>query len=136
MRSSWMLGQATEHAIHTGRGREETPPDLSCRMAHGMHTACRVPSLAPPALLQVEYPDKRTTLCLLPAKFHKKLWIKKGNYLYVESLEDAEDTDSRVTGQIVRVLFGDDVKQLKKMEGVWYAAAAARQPASATRRPH
>ena len=35
----------------------------------------------------MEYPDGRSTLCLLPAKFHKKLWIKKGNFLYVEAAE-------------------------------------------------
>ena len=53
---------------------------------------------------------------MLPAKFHKKLWIKKGNYLYIEAVEDA---DSSVTGQIVRVLYEDDVKHLSKVPGVW-----------------
>lgn len=71
---------------------------------------------APAPAPQVEYPGGRTTLCLLPAKFHKKLWIKKGSFLYVEGVEDA---DARVTGQIVRVLYDDDVKQLKRMGGVW-----------------
>lgn len=66
----------------------------------------------------MEYPDGRSTLVLLPAKFHKKLWIKKGNFLFVEGIED-EGADARVTGQIVRVLFDEDVKQLKKMQGVW-----------------
>lgn len=67
-------------------------------------------------LIEVEYPDGRSTLCLLPAKFHKKLWIKKGNYLYIE---DVKESDSRVTGQIVRVLFEDDVKALRKIDGIW-----------------
>jgi probable RNA-binding protein EIF1AD len=65
---------------------------------------------------QVEFPDGHTTLCLLPAKFHKKLWIKKGNYLIIE---DTADADARVTGQILAVLFADHVKQLKRMQGVW-----------------
>lgn len=65
---------------------------------------------------QVQFPDGRNTLCLLPAKFHKKLWIKKGNFLIVE---DAAEADGRVTGQILSVLFADHVKQLRRMPGVW-----------------
>lgn len=34
-------------------------------------------------------------------------------------IENVEDVDAAVTGQIVNVLFADDVKQLKKKEGVW-----------------
>lgn len=74
--------------------------------------ACWLPSSS----LQVEFPDGRTTLCLLPAKFHKKLWIKRGNFLIIENIEDA---DTAVTGQILHVLFADDVKRLKKLDGVW-----------------
>jgi probable RNA-binding protein EIF1AD len=70
-----------------------------------------------PLTRQVAFPDGRTTLCLLPAKFHKKLWIKKGNYLIVT--EDGAEADGRVTGEILAVLFGDHVKQLKRMPGVW-----------------
>lgn len=67
--------------------------------------------------LQVEFPEGRKTLCLLPAKFHKKLWINRGTFLIVEDFEDAE---SRVTGQIINVLYDDHVKQLKKYDGVWW----------------
>lgn len=68
---------------------------------------------------QVEYPDGRSTLCLLPAKFHKKVWVRKGSYLIVEDVPEAGGEGSRVTGQIVTVLFPDHVKQLRKMPGVW-----------------
>ncbi len=67
----------------------------------------------------MEFPDGRSTLCLLPAKFHKKLWVKNGNYLIVEDAPEAAGEGSRVTGQILAVLFADHVKQLKRMEGVW-----------------
>lgn len=66
---------------------------------------------------QVEFPEGRTTLCLLPAKFHKKLWIKRGSFLIVEGA--ADEVDGRVTGQILRVLYEDQVKHLKRMAGVW-----------------
>lgn len=70
-------------------------------------------------LTQVEFPDGRSTLCLLPAKFHKKLWVKNGNFLIVEDAPEAAGEGSRVTGQILAVLFADHVKQLKRMPGVW-----------------
>ncbi|GAB4820131.1 hypothetical protein N2152v2_007177 [Parachlorella kessleri] len=79
-------------------------------------------------LIEVEYPDGRSTLCLLPAKFHKKLWIKKGSFLYIEAVAEA---DSSVTGQIVRVLYEDDVKQLKKVPGVWPPEFQQLQPLEA-----
>lgn len=53
---------------------------------------------------------------MIPARFHKKLWIKNGNYLVIESVEDV---DAAVTGQIVQVLYADHVKQLQRMPGVW-----------------
>ena len=28
--------------------------------------------------LEVSFPDGSTTLCLIPAKFQKKIWIRKG----------------------------------------------------------
>ena len=77
-----------------------------------MHAPCR----PHPLCRQVEFPDGRRTLCLLPAKFHKTVWVKRGNFLIIESLED---TEAAVTGQILHVLFAADVKQLKKLEGVW-----------------
>ena len=67
----------------------------------------------------MEFPDGRSTLCLLPAKFHKKLWVKKGNFLVIEDAPEAAGEGSRVTGQILAVLFADHVKQLKRMPGVW-----------------
>lgn len=66
--------------------------------------------------MQVEFPDGRRTLCLIPAKFHKKLWIKNGNFLVVEAVEGV---DAAVTGQIVQVLYAEHVKQLQRMPGVW-----------------
>ena len=92
--------------------RRRRPPAAPIR-----HTPA--PSLpSPPG--QVEFPDGRCTLCMLPAKFHKKLWIKKGNFLMVEEAAEARGAEgSRVTGHILTVLFADHVKQLKRMPGVW-----------------
>jgi probable RNA-binding protein EIF1AD len=56
---------------------------------------------------------------LLPAKFHRKIWIRKGSYVIVELLADGENAGESVRGQIARVLMQDDVKYLKSMDGVW-----------------
>lgn len=68
------------------------------------------------AFSQVAFPDGHRTLCLIPARFHKKLWIKNGSYVILDNVEGA---DAAVTGQIATVLYANHVKQLKKMEGVW-----------------
>ena len=58
---------------------------------------------------------------MLPAKFNKKLWIRRGGYLIID--QGKQDGDNRVTGSIVAVLYEPDVRALKKLPGVWCAAA-------------
>ncbi|PSC76350.1 RNA-binding EIF1AD [Micractinium conductrix] len=70
-------------------------------------------------IIEVEFPDGRSTLCLLPAKFHKKLWICKGSYCIIEEQAAAAEGERRVTGVIEAVLYADHVKQLRRMPGVW-----------------
>jgi hypothetical protein len=58
---------------------------------------------------------------MMPAKFNRKLWVKRGGYLIIESSSEAEqDKASRVTGTICAVLYEEHIKQLKKMPGVWW----------------
>jgi translation initiation factor IF-1 len=65
----------------------------------------------------VEFPSGQQTLCLLPAKFNKKLWVKRGGFLIIESTP--VDDDSRVTGSILSVLYDEDIQELKRVPGVW-----------------
>lgn len=69
-------------------------------------------------LVEVEYPDGRTTLVLMPARFNKKLWVKRGGYLVIEDSPQAE-ADTKVTGSIVAVLYDEHIKALAKLPGVW-----------------
>ena len=73
-----------------------------------------------PIFTQAETADGRDLLCFLPAKFNKKLWIKRGGFVVVE--EGDAGAEDKVTATIVKVLYEQDVKALKKMDGVWYAA--------------
>ena len=68
----------------------------------------------------MEYPDGKKTLCLIPAKFLKKIWIKRGTYLIIDMLQSDDAKRHAVTGQIAQVLYADHVKQLQRMgEGIW-----------------
>ncbi|KXZ47675.1 hypothetical protein GPECTOR_33g557 [Gonium pectorale] len=77
-------------------------------------------------LIEVEFPDGRQTLVLMPAKFNKKLWVKRGGFLLVENSEAAEG-DTKVTGSILSILYDDQIKQLRKMPGVWPEAFESKE---------
>lgn len=66
---------------------------------------------------QVKLPGGEQTLCVLPAKFNKKLWIKRGGYLIIEH-GDVDPAQS-VTGTITAVLYEQDIRNLKSQPGVW-----------------
>ncbi len=92
---------------------------------------------------QVTLPDGRSTLCLLPNKFNKKLWLKRGGYAIIEEAPasqqpaQGEDADAateaaaaapsqqqhqqgtKITGTIVAVLYDEHIRELKKIPGAW-----------------
>jgi len=70
-------------------------------------------------ILEVEYPSKERILCLLPAKFHKTIWVKRGNYVIVEPFSEllkTTDVQAKIKGRVVHVLLHDHVKNLQKTE--------------------
>lgn len=69
--------------------------------------------------MQVKLAGGEQTLCMLPAKFNKKLWVKRGGYLVIE--HGCVDAGESVTGTIVSVLYDADVRHLKSLPGVWCA---------------
>lgn len=70
-------------------------------------------------IIEVEKPDGEKTLCLLPAKFRRAIWIRRGSFVIVDTIHEDEANKNAITGQIVRVLLRDDVKYLQSMDGVW-----------------
>ena len=65
------------------------------------------------AHLQVDFPDGASSLVLLPAKFRKKLWIRKGNFLIIEQIHKAESKGKgRISGSIEAVLGQDEIEDL------------------------
>lgn len=79
-------------------------------------------------LIEVKLPSGQQTLCVLPNKFNKKLWIKRGGYLIIQHGD--VDPQHSVTGTITSVLYDQDIRHLKFLQGVWpeeFAAEAAKE---------
>ncbi|WOL04851.1 putative RNA-binding protein EIF1AD [Canna indica] len=56
------------------------------------------------------------SLALLPAKFHKSFWIKRGSFVVVDESgrEKAIESGSKISCIVLQVLFHDQVRELKK----------------------
>lgn len=55
-----------------------------------------------------------TFLASMPSKFRNTVWIRKGSFVIIESIDEGQ----KVRGEIVKVLLKHHLKQLKK-EGSW-----------------
>jgi len=69
--------------------------------------------------VDVMLPDGHHALVILPAKFRKQIWIRKGGFVIVQVTVDEEDGNGQrsFNGEIVRVLLRDDEKHLRSLEG-------------------
>eukprot|EP00252_Welwitschia_mirabilis_P010686 TRINITY_DN24121_c0_g1_i1.p1 TRINITY_DN24121_c0_g1~~TRINITY_DN24121_c0_g1_i1.p1 ORF type:complete len:179 (-),score=49.33 TRINITY_DN24121_c0_g1_i1:183-719(-) len=79
-------------------------------------TVMQVVSLRGSNIIEVIDSKGFKTLALLPAKFHKSIWIKRGSYVLVEEgdREKALESGNKVTCMILQVLFNDHVRMLQK----------------------
>eukprot|EP01087_Luapelamoeba_hula_P020211 TRINITY_DN6857_c0_g1_i1.p1 TRINITY_DN6857_c0_g1~~TRINITY_DN6857_c0_g1_i1.p1 ORF type:complete len:211 (-),score=60.69 TRINITY_DN6857_c0_g1_i1:178-810(-) len=79
-------------------------------------------------VLEVQYPNGEQILCLLPAKFNKTIWIKRGQYVIIEPFTELMNNKhknkntitAKIKGRVVFILLNDHVKQFKKL-GKWPA---------------
>lgn len=80
------------------------------------------------SVCEVEHPDGKTTLVSIPNKFHKTIWISKGNtgfFVFFNILGDylivqAHDLQSKNQGIVVHVLYKEQIKHLKELN-LWPA---------------
>jgi len=63
---------------------------------------------------QSEEEDGGKYLVSMPTKFRKSVWIKRGDYVIVEAIEEGD----KVKAEIIRILYKDQVKHIKK-ENLW-----------------
>jgi probable RNA-binding protein EIF1AD len=69
--------------------------------------------------------DGTTTVIRVPAKFKNLVYFRSGMYVVATFVgrDELEGSDAKVTGELVRVLYADQVKELKKREdGSWPAS--------------
>ena len=76
-------------------------------------------------LLAVRTDSDGTGLAILPTKFRKLIWIKRGDYVVVSEssgqIETADGDEGRVRFLIETVLYPDAIKELQK-QGKWPAS--------------
>eukprot|EP01023_Acetabularia_acetabulum_P054271 TRINITY_DN6108_c0_g2_i1.p2 TRINITY_DN6108_c0_g2~~TRINITY_DN6108_c0_g2_i1.p2 ORF type:complete len:159 (-),score=31.96 TRINITY_DN6108_c0_g2_i1:254-730(-) len=69
-------------------------------------------------VVEVKYPDGSQSFCLLPTRFNKTLWIRRGGYLIISELE--QQGGNKIRGMVESILYDKDIKQLKKMgNNIW-----------------
>ncbi|KAK8827692.1 hypothetical protein WA577_007239, partial [Blastocystis sp. JDR] len=73
-------------------------------------------------VFEVELPDGQKVLAILPTKFNKLIWMKRGDYVIVTKSEGQFTTSSGkqngVESMIQHILLKDQVNHIKK-EGLW-----------------
>ena len=65
-------------------------------------------------LHEVAKPDGENFLVSMPTKFRKNVWVKRGDYVLVEPIEEGD----KVKAEILRILKKEHIKQFKK-DNVW-----------------
>lgn len=65
-------------------------------------------------LHEVQTEKDETFLVSMPTKFRKNVWIKRGDYVLIDPIEEGD----KVKGEIVTILYKDQIKYIKE-EGKW-----------------
>ena len=61
-------------------------------------------------LHEVENENGNKFLVSMPTKFRKNVWIKRGDFVLIEAIEEGD----KVKGEIVNILYKDQVKYIKE----------------------
>ncbi|RLN27291.1 hypothetical protein BBJ28_00016896 [Nothophytophthora sp. Chile5] len=87
----------------------------------------RVVALRGSNLFEVVDATGAKTVTMLPTKFRKLIWVKRGDFLIVAEGDGGEATTAKgtkgaVTSIVEHILYKDQIKNLKQKE-LWYRAA-------------
>ncbi|CAH1184939.1 unnamed protein product [Phyllotreta striolata] len=74
-------------------------------------------------LHEVETPEKLVFLVSMPMKFRKNIWVKRGDYVIIEPIEEGD----KVKGEMVRILTNEHIKCFKK-DNVWPKGFDTKKP--------
>eukprot|EP01103_Thecamoeba_quadrilineata_P019676 TRINITY_DN8076_c0_g1_i1.p1 TRINITY_DN8076_c0_g1~~TRINITY_DN8076_c0_g1_i1.p1 ORF type:complete len:133 (+),score=30.60 TRINITY_DN8076_c0_g1_i1:132-530(+) len=82
----------------------------------GTETIARVISTRGSNQLEIEYPNGEKVLCLLPSKFIKKIWVKRGDFLIVDPVAGNKTTDCKILATVRNILYPDQIKHLRQKQ--------------------
>ena len=68
--------------------------------------------------LLVAHPSGETELCSIPAKFNKKVWIKRGSFIIIQ-LSKLPNATGKIHSIVSHTLFSDQIKHLNQIN-LWY----------------
>ncbi|XP_060081647.1 probable RNA-binding protein EIF1AD [Ylistrum balloti] len=68
-------------------------------------------------LHEVESENQEKFLVSMPTKFRKNVWIKRGDFVLVQPIEEGD----KVKAEIITILYKEQIKYIKQ-EGLWPAA--------------
>lgn len=60
-------------------------------------------------LHEAMWTDGRTALCSMPSKYRNRVWIKRGDFMIVEPIEEGE----KVAAEIVNILLDKQIRHIK-----------------------
>jgi len=66
-------------------------------------------------LHEIETPNGEKYLVSMPTKFRKNVWIKRGDFVLIQPIEEGE----KVKGEIINILYGEQIKYIQS-QGKWY----------------
>lgn len=73
-------------------------------------------------IFEIALPEGKTGLALLPTKFRKLTWLKRGDFVIVNQaegdVETAAGTEGSVSFMIEHILYADAIKNLRQ-KGLW-----------------
>ncbi|KAK2193254.1 hypothetical protein NP493_16g06089 [Ridgeia piscesae] len=71
-------------------------------------------------LHEVETAEHDTYLVSMPTKYRKNVWIKRGDFVLVQPIEEGD----KVKAEIIHILYKDQIRYIQQ-EGLWPATFAS-----------
>ena len=65
-------------------------------------------------LHEIETSEGETFLVSMPTKFRKNVWIKRGDFVLIQPIEEGE----KVKAEILAILYGEQIKYIQS-QGKW-----------------
>jgi len=66
-------------------------------------------------LHEIETADGDKYLVSMPTKFRKNVWIKRGDFVLIQPIEEGE----KVKAEIINILYSEQIKYIQS-QGKWY----------------